>query len=105
MPGGVDSGGQNVYVDRVAKNLIDLGFDVDIFTRWEDSGFDQVIEYDSHIRIIHVKAGPVKIIPKEEIFIYMDDFAKNMLVFIKTEKSRYEIIHAHFWMSGYVAMK
>jgi glycosyltransferase involved in cell wall biosynthesis len=33
----------------------------------------------------------------------MDEFADNMLCFIKKSKLTYEVIHAHFWMSGYVA--
>ena len=35
--GGVDSGGQNVYVGQLASHLAELGYDVDVFTR-RDSG-------------------------------------------------------------------
>lgn len=103
MLGGADSGGQNVYVDRVARHLNKLGYDVDIFTRWDNPGQPRIVKYESGIRVIHVPAGEKKFIPKENLFQHMDEFADNMLGFIKKERPDYEVIHAHFWMSGYVA--
>ena len=57
--GGVDSGGQNVYVAELAKHLASGGHHVDIFTRWEDPKLPKVIEWENNIRVIHVKAGPI----------------------------------------------
>jgi len=65
--GGVDTGGQNVYVAQVAKYLVRKGYMVDVFTRWEDTKTPQVIDWLPGIRVIHIKAGPVEIIPKENI--------------------------------------
>ncbi len=31
--GGTDSGGQNVYVGQLAKQLAAIGYEVDVFTR------------------------------------------------------------------------
>lgn len=101
--GGVDSGGQNVYVDQTARNLAILGYEVDIFTRWDQESLNQIIEYLPSVRIINIKAGPVRPLPKEEIFQFMDEFAREMVRFINQEKINYKLIHAHFWMSGYVA--
>ncbi|HEY8400920.1 MAG TPA: glycosyltransferase family 1 protein [Cytophagaceae bacterium] len=104
MLGGVDSGGQNLYVDRVAKHLYQLGYEVDIYTRWDNRDYQQVINYAEGVRVIHVSAGPRVYIPKEEIFQYMDEFAANMIHYIKSSGIQYEILHAHFWMSGYAAV-
>lgn len=101
--GGVDTGGQNVYVAQVAKYLVRKGYMVDVFTRWEDAEQPQIIEWLPGVRVIHVKAGPVEIIPKENILDYMPEFTRNMLDFIKTTEADYELIHAHFFMSGLVA--
>lgn len=103
--GGVDSGGQNVYVDRLARNLAQLGYDIDIFTRWDNPDLGQVIDYAPSVRVVHIEAGPVEVMPKEDIFGYMDEFVVNMMKFISESGFHYELIHAHFWMSGYVAMK
>jgi D-inositol-3-phosphate glycosyltransferase len=101
--GGVDSGGQNVYVAELAKHLIKDGYEIDIYTRWEDPDLPQVVEWLPGIRVIHAEAGPVTSIPKEEILQYMPQFTQSMLDFIRSEKVSYSLIHANFFMSGMVA--
>ncbi|HEX8531903.1 MAG TPA: glycosyltransferase family 1 protein [Cytophagales bacterium] len=103
--GGADSGGQNIYVDQVARNLATLGYEVDIYTRWDDPTRDQINKYLPGVRVIHVEAGPRHVLPKEQLFGFMDEFAANMEAFIVEEGLHYQVIHAHFWMSGYVAMQ
>ncbi len=62
--GGVDSGGQNVYVAELAKQLARTGIHIDIFTRWDNPSLNKVVTWKNGIRVIHVKAGPVSIMPK-----------------------------------------
>lgn len=102
--GGVDSGGQNVYVAELAKHLAASGQQVDIFTRMDDPNLPKVIEWENNIRVIHVKAGPVSVVPKEELLQYMPEFKEDMVKFIELEKLNYNLIHANFFMSGLVAM-
>jgi hypothetical protein len=64
--GGVDSGGQNVYVGQVARNLVDLGYDVDVYTRRDSSRLPRVVEWERGVRITHVPAGPPTTVRKEE---------------------------------------
>jgi D-inositol-3-phosphate glycosyltransferase len=42
--GGVDSGGQNVYVGQLAKHLAAMGYTVDIFTRRENSLLPEIAD-------------------------------------------------------------
>jgi D-inositol-3-phosphate glycosyltransferase len=100
--GGVDSGGQNVYVAQVARHLAQKGFRVDIFTRRESALQEEIYDYDTNIRVIHVPAGPAQYVPKENIFPYMRDFARYMARFFLREGA-YDVMHANFWMSGMVA--
>lgn len=102
--GGVDSGGQNVYVAELAKHLASAGHHVDIFTRWEDPKLPKIIEWENNIRVIHVKAGPVNLVPKEELLPFMRAFKEDIIQFITVEKISYNLIHANFFMSGLVAM-
>jgi len=102
--GGVDTGGQNVYVAQLAKHLANKGYTIDIFTRMEDSNAAKVIDWIPNIRIINVTAGPARIIPKEELLPFMAEFEQQMLAFMKEEKLAYELIHANFFLSGLVAM-
>jgi glycosyltransferase involved in cell wall biosynthesis/phosphoheptose isomerase len=101
--GGVDSGGQNVYVGQVAKHLAHLGYDVDVFTRRDSERLPEVAEWESGIRIINVPAGPPAFVRKEEMLPYMDDFTAYMLRFCRCQPECYELVHANFWMSGLVA--
>lgn len=101
--GGVDSGGQNVYVGELAKHLVNLGYSVDIFTRHDDARLPEIIEWTNGIRVIHIKAGPVDYIKKEELLPHMAEFTENMTDFIHRFQPGYKLVHAHFFMSGLVA--
>ena len=93
-----------MYVAELAKHLASAGHPVDIYTRWDDPKLPKVIDWENNIRVIHVKAGPVTLLPKEELLQYMPDFKEDMIDFITTEKINYNLIHANFFMSGLVAM-
>ncbi|ADY51827.1 glycosyl transferase group 1 [Pseudopedobacter saltans DSM 12145] len=103
--GGVDSGGQNVYVAELAKQIARKGYEVDVFTRREDRDSPQIIPFVRGVRVILVDAGPAQVIPKEDIFVYMGEFRKQMENFIQREELEYHLVHANFWMSGLVAME
>lgn len=102
-PGGVDSGGQNVYVAETALQLATQGYEVDIFTRRESLAIPVCVNWQPGIRVIHIKAGPVAELPKEHLLPYMDEFAERMLAFIRSEGIEYQLVHAHFFMSALVA--
>ncbi len=101
--GGVDAGGQNVYVAELAKHLAKLDYEIDVFTRWEDAKAPMVVNWLPNIRVIHVKAGPIAYIQKESLLQYMPEFRESMLDFIEEKNVRYHLIHANFFMSGLVA--
>jgi D-inositol-3-phosphate glycosyltransferase len=101
--GGVDTGGQNVYVGQLCRFLADQGYRIDLFTRWENRAQKRVVNWLPNVRVIHVKAGPIDVRPKEELLPLMDEFRENVLTFIRQENLHYELIHAHFFMSALVA--
>src|SRR5215204_6415183 len=80
--GGVDTGGQNVYVAQLAKFLANDNYKVDIYTRLEDPSQKQVVNWLPGVRVIHVKAGPAAVMPKEKLLQYMPEFKENMAAFI-----------------------
>lgn len=101
--GGVDSGGQNVYVGQLARNLATLGFEIDIFTRRDNALLPETIEWSPGVRVVHVSAGPPRVIAKEELLPYMAEFTEWMLRFCRRQRRSYDLAHANFWMSGLVA--
>lgn len=101
--GGIDSGGQNVYVANVAKNLAAIGYEVDVFTRRDGEDLAEIAGWENGVRVIHVPAGPPRFIRKEELLIWMDEFSDYMYRFLRVQRRPYDLIHANFWMSGLVA--
>ncbi|WP_345815165.1 glycosyltransferase family 1 protein [Paraburkholderia sp. PREW-6R] len=102
--GGVDSGGQNIYVANVARQLVEMGHQVDVFTRRDRALLPLISEMDG-ARVIHVPAGPPKQLPKEQLLPFMDEFAAFLIEFFRREEDPYQVMHANFFMSGLAAMK
>src|SRR5579884_1674646 len=100
--GGVDSGGQNVYVGQISRHVAAMGYDVDVFTRRDSARLPATREWKQGARIVHVPAGPPAFVRKEDLFAYMPRFTDYVLRFCR-EHGPYDLIHANFWMSGLVA--
>jgi D-inositol-3-phosphate glycosyltransferase len=100
--GGVDSGGQNVYVGQLARHLARIGYDVDVFTRRDSAALPEVAEWVDGIRIVNVPAGPAEHVPKEALLPYMSAFTDYVARFARSGE-RYDVVHANFFMSALVA--
>ena len=100
--GGVDNGGQNVYVGQLARHLAAIGYEVDIFTRRDGKLLPETAEWVNGVRIIHVPAGPPAHVRKEALLPFMDEFTAYVLTVCHRDGG-YDLIHANFWMSGLVA--
>ena len=101
--GGVDSGGQNIYVSQVARHLVAMGFEVDVFTRRDSESLEPVVEREDGVRVIHVDAGPARFVRKEDLLPYMAEFSANLIRFCDQTRRPYDLAHANFWMSGMAA--
>ena len=104
QPGGVDSGGQNVYVANVARELARQGHCVDVFTRQDSPYLCDEMDWDEHIRVIHVPAGPRRHLPKESLLPYMGQFSEYMSAYVREHGMKYDVIHANFFMSAMAAL-
>ena len=107
--GGKDTGGMNVYVRDVARELGRRGIATDIFTR---SQGNESLRIDprlgANVRVIHVPAGPEAPLPKHALHQYVPDFAEWICRFAAqpdeaSANCPYDVIHAHYWLSGLVA--
>lgn len=104
--GGIDAGGQNIYVAHVARCLAKSGHAVDIYTRRDDSAQPPVVHIGPRLRVLHVPAGPARFIPKEQLLRYMPEFATFCgSLFTGGRGHRYDVVHANFFMSGWVALQ
>ncbi|MGE5463955.1 MAG: glycosyltransferase, partial [Syntrophothermus sp.] len=90
--GGVDSGGQNVYIAHVAQNLARLGYQVDVFTRRDDQSLPEVYNWMEGLRVIHVPAGPAEYVRKEDLLGHMDEFTRYMIDFFREQEKSYDLV-------------
>ena len=104
MAGGVDSGGQNVYVAQVARHLAALGHHVDVFTRRDRSDVPEILEWLPCVRVIHVPAGPAEFVRKEDLLPVMPAFSRYVRDFCRATND-YDLVHANFFMSGVAAVE
>ena len=103
MLGGVDAGGQNVYVGQLARHLAAIGYEVDVITRRDSPLLPETAEWVRGVRIVHVAAGPPEFVRKEELLPYMPEFTASVLRLARRQRRGYALAHANFWMSGLVA--
>ena len=102
--GGKDTGGMNVYVRDLTRQLGQMGIHVDVFTRSQDDHVPHVLhELGYGNRVVHVPAGPEHPIPKEELVNYIPDFVEGIKYFACEKGIKYDIIHSHYWLSGIAA--
>ena len=102
QPGTGDSGGMNVSIHEVAERLAARGTHVDVFTRCR-GGVDHdppAIARDA--RVVSIKAGPCAPVPKTELPRYLPEFLGGVLRHAGEHRQRYDVVHSHSWLSGWV---
>jgi D-inositol-3-phosphate glycosyltransferase len=103
--GGKDTGGMNVYVREITRQLGEMGVHVDVFTRSQNEHVPHVLhDLGYGNRIVHIRAGPEYPIPKKELTAYLPEFADGIREFISAKGISYDLIHSHYWMSGIAAI-
>ncbi|MET9257451.1 glycosyltransferase [Streptomyces sp. NPDC003717] len=100
-PGGVDAGGQNVYVARLTEELARRGHDVTVYTRRDSLDLPDRVPLPGGAHVEHVPAGPAETVPKDGLFPHMPTFGAHLARAWSAERP--DVVHAHFWMSGMAA--
>ncbi|MBN1230919.1 MAG: glycosyltransferase [Anaerolineales bacterium] len=102
--GGKDSGGMNVYVKELTRQLGRMDIHVDVFTRSQDEHVPHIIhDLGYGNRVVHIPAGPETPLPKNELSTYIPEFVERITTFVEEKGIHYDVIHSHYWMSGIAA--
>ena len=104
--GGSKTGGMNVYIREISRELGKRGLRVDIFTR--RSAYlepDLNASIGHNVRVIALQAGPTSPLPPEEQAAHLSEFTANLMAFATLRNLRYDIVFSHYWLSGWVAAK
>jgi len=101
--GGADAGGQNVHVADLGAALVADGNDVHVYTRRDSPALPPVVTLPSGLHVHHVDAGPARFVEKDLLLPHMGAFADRLA--LEFASARYDVAHAHFWMSGMATIR
>ncbi len=104
--GGKETGGMNVYVRDLSRELGRRGIAVDCFTRSQNPLVPRINHrLGPNCRVIHVPAGPEAPMDKVQVADHLPGFVAGILDLARREGIRYDVIHSHYWLSGLAALK
>lgn len=101
--GGKETGGMNVYVRDLSRELSRRGLAVDVYTRSQDSALPQVQKLDGRGQVIQIKAGPEQPYNKNRVYDHLPEFVAGVEGFAGQHRLTYDILYSHYWLSGLVA--
>jgi D-inositol-3-phosphate glycosyltransferase len=103
--GGKETGGMNVYVRDLSRELGRRGIAVDVFTRQQNPDLPRVSHrLGANCRVIHLPAGPLKPYDKNQVFRHLPEFVDGIVAFAEKDKLTYHLLHSHYWLSGWAAL-
>ncbi|HEX3178150.1 MAG TPA: glycosyltransferase [Methylomirabilota bacterium] len=102
--GGKETGGMNVYVRELARELSRMGVASDVFTRSQNASIPRVVPLAEHARVIHLPAGPQAPLPRERIHEHLEEFVSELETWRRAEDIDYDLVHANYWLSGVVGL-
>ena len=104
--GGAKTGGMNVYIRELSRELGKQGLLVDIFTR-SSSELETDIDTSigENVRVIYLGAGPLLSLSPEEHYDYLSEFTAELMAFATLNSLHFDIIYSHYWLGGWVAAK
>jgi D-inositol-3-phosphate glycosyltransferase len=98
--GGKETGGMNVYVRELARELARMRMSADIFTRSQNPAIPRVSVVGAGVRVVHLPAGPEAPMARERVRDHLDEFVEGVEAFRLSHGLDYDLIHAHYWLSG-----
>src|SRR5580700_3282986 len=104
QPGTGDGGGMNVYVRELTSALARSDVACDVFTRAWSPDLPPVLDVEPGLRVHHVPAGPLDVLPKESLPAVVDEFTagvlERMVAAPEAGEQPYTSVHANYWLSG-----
>jgi D-inositol-3-phosphate glycosyltransferase len=100
--GSGEAGGMQLYIRALSRQLGQLGLAVDVYTRRTSPALPTVVPFGPNARVIHLTAGDPAPVDKNAVFDLLPEFVCNLQSFRCAEEVSYQIVHSHYWLSGWV---
>lgn len=102
--GAADTGGQVVYVLRLAEKLSQMGYEVDIWTRQFEHQ-PALESVSDRVRIIRIPCGGRQFIPKEYMCKVISEWIDGAYGIIRRYGLHYEYLNSHYWDAGLAGLE
>ena len=103
--GGKETGGMNVYVREVSRELGRMGIEVDVFTRSQNPAIERVVPLAPGARVVHLPAGPEAPMPREDLYQHLGEFVDALDAWRLADGGDYDLVHGHYWLSGVAGLR
>ena len=100
-----EHGGMRRVVRRLCEGLAAAGIPSDVFVRRDDprSPSEELLAPGS--RLVRLSAGPPEPMPKRAVLDVLPAFTRALLEHAESERRSYRLVHAHYWLSGFVGRR
>ena len=102
--GGKETGGMNVYVRELARELSRMGVGVDVFTRSQNPDIPRVVALAERARVVHLPAGRQAPMERERVHGHLDEFVEGVEAWRRADGAEYDLVHGNYWLSGVVGL-
>lgn len=102
--GGIQSGGQNVYVRELTRAMDAQGVAVDVFTRHANQDQPESEPIGNRSSVIRLPAGHRGFLPKRQMFSILPSFIKELVQHMQGAE-KYAVIHSNYWFSGWAGLQ
>jgi D-inositol-3-phosphate glycosyltransferase len=104
--GGKETGGMNVYVRDLSRELGRRGHQVDVYTRSQNPELPRISnKLGAGGRVIHLPAGPEGPYDKHRVYDHLPEFVEGALAQAAADGVHYQVLHSHYWLSGEAARR
>jgi D-inositol-3-phosphate glycosyltransferase len=104
--GGKETGGMNVYVRDLSRELGRRGHHVDVYTRSQNPELPRISKaLGAGGRVIHLPAGPERPYDKHRVYDHLPEFVEGALAQAAADGIEYDVLHSHYWLSGEAARR
>jgi len=97
-----DTGGMSVYIRELAREIGLRGHRVDIFTRNHSRDSIEELAIYPNVRLLHLNGGADGGLERDALYPHLADFFRALEQQTRSRRTRYNLIHSHYWLSGWL---